>query len=252
MPAAEKRRLPNPGVLISGVFDIARWSFARVAFVSALWVVVNVGLIAAADLSGSGGRGARDRERAASERSRSVVRPDPPSASTSSAHRSCWRRPGSSRASTLIVPKSRPQSRVTEVQRARCGCNSARVAGVARQRAPSVWDASVGLCALTFYGRSSGSRGRDPAAARSRLRCPVPSMPYSDRFVPIRRRRQCVADREHPLKRRSADRQVRGGVPSSYGPAMTSVARSGSSRRRAAALASSRVTAPSRSGSRTS
>jgi len=30
------------------MFDVGRWSFARVALVSALWVVLNVGLIAAA------------------------------------------------------------------------------------------------------------------------------------------------------------------------------------------------------------
>jgi hypothetical protein len=53
--------------MISGVFDIGRWSFARVALVSALWVVVNIVLIAAAIYiwfrwetrgTGSGGIGA--------------------------------------------------------------------------------------------------------------------------------------------------------------------------------------------------
>ena len=67
MPPAEKRRLPNPGVLFSGMFDVGRWSFARVAFVSVLWVVLNVALIAAAIYiwfrwetrgTGSGGIGA--------------------------------------------------------------------------------------------------------------------------------------------------------------------------------------------------
>jgi len=59
--SAESRRI------ISGMFDVGRWSFARVALVSALWVVLNVALIAAAIYiwfrwqtrrTGSGGIGA--------------------------------------------------------------------------------------------------------------------------------------------------------------------------------------------------
>jgi hypothetical protein len=63
MPALEKATSAEYRRIISGMFDVGRWSFARVALVSALWVVLNIALIAARDLHLVPVAEARDRER---------------------------------------------------------------------------------------------------------------------------------------------------------------------------------------------